>query len=344
MRFQELGSSGRQVSRICLGTWQLGGSWGADYEDGIAAVGVAFELGVNFFDSAYAYGQGAAERALARGLGDLAKRNREELVISTKGGIEMRPAAAEGGSDVAYRNSDPTFLRSCLERSLDNLGLDYVDLYFVHWPDPTIPFAETAGLIGEFVAEGLVRYCGLSNFSVPQMREFAAAGQVDVAQLPYNLLDRRSEDEAIPFCADRGVGVMGWSGLAHGVLSGTLRRGQAFPAGDWRGAHPAFAGERFEAVMDGVEQLTEIAAGLGCSLPQLALAWILANEAAIVPIVGAQVPQHIVDSAAAVEVELGPEETRRISEVAARIPSFSLEAEDQIRVRGADRSRLRPAS
>lgn len=331
MKYQELGETGRRVSRICLGTWQLGGAWGSDYGEGIAAVGAAFDLGVDFFDTAAAYGDGAAERALATGLGDLVKGHREELTIATKGGIEVRVAA--DGSESSFRNSDPAFLRSSLERSLRNLGLDYVDVFFVHWPDPTIPLAETAGLLGELVAAGLVRFVGLSNFSVAQMEELASTRPVDVAQLPYNLLDRRAGEVAIPFCGERGIGVMGWSGLAHGVLSGTLHRGQLFPAGDWRAGHPAFAGKRFEAVMDGVEQLTEIAAGLGCTLPQLALAWILADEAAIVPIVGAQVPQHIVDSAAAVEVELDAADLRRIAAAAERIPGFSLEAEDQVRVR-----------
>ncbi len=331
MRYQELGGTGQRVSRICLGTWQLGGAWGPDFEEGVAAVGVAFGLGVNFFDTAAAYGDGAAEQALARGLGDLVKGHRDELVISTKGGIETRAAA--DGSELSFRNSDPAFLRASLQRSLANLGLDHVDVYFVHWPDPTIPFAETAGLVDEFVAEGLVRFAGLSNFAVAQMEEFAAARPVDVAQLPLNLLDRRSEEKALPYCAAHGIGVMGWSGLAHGVLSGTLRRGQAFPAGDWRASHPAFAGAGFEAVMDGVEELTEIAAGLALSLPQLALAWILAQPAAVVPVVGAQVPQHIVDSAAAAEVELSAEDVDRVSRVAARIPGFSLEAEDQVRVR-----------
>lgn len=327
MQYQELGRTGQEVSRVCLGTWQLGGEWSVDYEEGIAAVRVAADLGVTFFDTAAAYGNGAAERALAKGLGDRVRSHRDELVISSKGGLEVD--FAEDGSETARSNSDPAYLRTRLEQSLRNLGTDYIDVFFVHWPDPKIPFAETAGVVGEFIDEGLVRFAGLSNFSVLQMEEFAAERPIDVAQLPYNLLDRHSKSEAIPYCAEHGIGVMGWSALAHGVLSGTLRRGQSFKSDDWRGEHPAFVGERYEAVMDGVEALTEIADELGCSLPQLALAWVLADEKRIVPIVGAQIPQHIVNSAAAVDVGLSPADMERISQLAATFPDFSLEAEPQ---------------
>lgn len=326
MRYQEIGGTGQRVSRVCLGTWQLGGAWGADCEEAIAAVGVAFDLGVNFFDTAAAYGEGAAERALAKGLKGLLQGHREELVISTKGGLEVR--LADDGSEISSRNSDPAFLRSRLERSLENLGVDYVDVFFIHWPDPKIQLAETAGLLGEFISEGLARFAGVSNFSVSQMEEFARERKIDIAQLPYNLLDQRSKCEAIPYCAEHGIGVMGWSALAHGVLSGTLRRDQVFASDDWRAGQEAFTGERFEAVMDGVDELTEIAAGFGCSLPQLALAWVLADRDAVVPVVGAQVPEHIANSAAAVDVELTAEDLQRIARAAARIPSFSLDAGD----------------
>jgi aryl-alcohol dehydrogenase-like predicted oxidoreductase len=332
MRYQQLGEDGPTVSTICLGTWQMGGEWGPDYDDAIAAVGVAYDLGIDFYDTAYAYGEGAAEVALAKGLGDLLVSHRDELTISTKGGLEMRPGQAGGPPDV-YRNSDAPFLRRCLEASLRSLGLEYVDVYFIHWPDPTIPFEETAGVVGEFVAEGLVRQAGVSNFSVEQMEAFSVGQSIGVTQLPYSLLDRRVEEELLPFCAERGIGVMGWSGLAHGILTGTLRRGQVFPAGDWRAEHPAFAGGGFDRVMDWVEELTEIAAGHGCSLPQLALAWILSNPAGVVPVIGAQVPAHIVDSAAAVDVELGDEDLRRIAEAAERVPAFSLGAEKDLRLR-----------
>jgi aryl-alcohol dehydrogenase-like predicted oxidoreductase len=327
MRYQELGGTEQRVSRICLGTWQLGGAWGPDVEEGIAAVSTAFDLGVNFFDTAAAYGGGTAERALAKGLGALLHQHREELVISTKGGLEVH--TTESGAEVSRRNSDPAFLRSGLEQSLKNLQIECVDVYFVHWPDPTIPLAETAGLVGEFIAEGLVRFAGVSNFSVAQMEEFAAERPVDVAQLPYNLVDQSSKQEAIPYCAEHGIGVMGWSALAHGILSGTLHRGQVFPAGDWRAGHPAFSGAGFAAVIDGLEELTEIARSLGCSLPQLALAWVLADPDAVVPVVGAQTSDHIADSAAAVDVELSSADVERIAQAAKLIPGFSLETEAQ---------------
>lgn len=319
MEYQQLGNTGQEVSKLCLGTWQMGGDWGRNYDEAIAAVRVAYEVGVTFFDTAYAYGEGAAERALAEGLGDLIRSDRDQLVISTKGGVEFRSQPGTANQD-AIPNSDSAFLRRTLEASLRHLGVGYVDVYFIHWPDTRVPFEETAETVNGFIDEGLVRFAGLSNFTVEQMEAFGSRGQIGTAQLPYNLLDRRSEVELFPYCEDRGIGVMGWSGLAHGLLSGTLRRGQVFGPDDWRSEHAAFQGKGFETVIDAVEGLTAVAADHGCSLPQLALAWIMANRAAVVPIVGAQLPEHIVDSAGAVDVELSDDDVCHIARVVEDVP------------------------
>lgn len=333
MKYQEFGNTGIEVSRLCLGTWQMGGEWGANHDGSIAAVGRAFELGVNFFDTAHMYGFGAAERGLAKGLGDLIKSRREELVIATKGGLETQAPADAAPREKAmelYRNSDPGFLRETLEQSLRNLGTDYVDVYFVHWPDPTIRFEETGAAMQAFVDEGLVRHVGVSNFSVEQIEAFERGGSVGAAQLPYSLLDRNSEEELFPFCAERGIGLMGWSALAHGLLTGAVRNPAELPEDDWRSSWPQFAGEEFEALVGALDEVTEIAAERGCSLPQLALAWVLANPSGVVPVIGAQIPAHVEDSVKAVDIELTAGEADRL---AAILPTFLVGSPEEIKVR-----------
>jgi aryl-alcohol dehydrogenase-like predicted oxidoreductase len=324
MRYRELGSTGLEVSVLCLGTWELSGDWGADHEDAVAAVRTAFDLGITFFDTAYAYGEGAAEAGLARGLGELMRTHRDELVISTKGGVEADVSRGTGfGEKRLVRNSDPKFLRQNLETSLRTLGTDYVDIYFVHWPDPTVPFEDAAAALEGFVDEGLVRHAGVSNFTVAQMDAYTAGGRVEVAQVPYNLFDRGVEEEILPWCERHGAGVMGYAGLARGALSGTLRGGQTFPDDDWRAVHPAFQGERFDALMEAVDRLSaEAASRNDCGLAQLALAWVMSHPLGIVPIVGAQLPEHIQDSARAADVELTPEERDELSRLELVVPAF----------------------
>jgi aryl-alcohol dehydrogenase-like predicted oxidoreductase len=330
MKFQKFGDSQLQVSQLCVGTWQMGGDWGSDYDAAIRAVRAAFDEGVNFFDTAYAYGRGGAERGLARGLGDIIKTARDELVIATKGGLEFRPSPPKPGAGdqreswTIYRNSEPSFLRETLEGSLRNLGVDYVDIYFIHWPDTTVPLDETAGVLAGFVAEGLVRFAGVSNFSVPQMDEAASGGKISAAQVPYSLLNRRSETEIIPYCAEHGIGIMGWSALAHGVLTGAFGQGSSLPPDDWRSQSAMFQGDGFGAVIDVVHELSAIANDHMLELPQLALAWMLANPARVVPVIGAQIPEHVMSSVKAVDVVLPDSELRRMEEVAMQIPPFDV--------------------
>jgi aryl-alcohol dehydrogenase-like predicted oxidoreductase len=305
-----LGAGGPLVSRLCLGTWALSGLWGGQVEPAVRAVRRAFDLGVNFFDTARAYGEGAAEAGLARGLGDLLRTHRSEVVIATKGGLQNQ-------ENSVVRNSDPEFLRTSLVASLRSLGTDYVDLFLVHWPDATIPLAETAGVLAGFVEEGLVRQVGVSNFTVGQMAEFGPAA---VTQVPYNLLARKVERDILPHCQVAGVPVMGWSALAHGLLTGALRPGHAFAHDDWRAYSPVFQGDRFAAVVAVVDRLAAFAADRGISVAQLALAWVLHHPAGVVPVIGAQVPEHVEDSLRALEVRLSEADLAELDQIVAAAP------------------------
>jgi aryl-alcohol dehydrogenase-like predicted oxidoreductase len=319
MNYRELGTTGLRVSRLCLGTTEMGGDWGHDYEPSIRAARRAFELGINFFDTAYAYGD--AEESLARALGDVIRNHRDEIVISTKGGLEVHSSGADRR---LVRNSDPAFLRKTLERSLRVLGTDYVDVFFIHWPDTTRPFEAAGEALQGFVDEGLVRHAGASNFEVEQMEAFRSGGTLGVAQISYSLLDRRAEEDVLPYAAEHGIGVMGYTPLAKGVLSGALRRGHRFADGDRRSLYSTFRGEEFDRLLAAAERLGAVAQERGCTPAQLALAWAMREPAGVVPIVGAQVPEHIEDSVKAADIELTEAEALQLGELMAEAPVFEI--------------------
>jgi hypothetical protein len=299
MKTITLGRSGLRVSRIAFGTWQLGGEWGRfDEALAVTAIRRARELGVNFFDTAQAYGFGASERLLGAALRDELTRNRDELVIATKGGLRMTEAGL-------VRDASPRWLREGVDASLAALGIDHIDLYQVHWPDPTVPAAETAGALRELVAEGKIGHVGVSNYDTAQLAEFAATLPVETVQPPYHLFRRDIEGEVLPYARGHDIGVLVYGPLAHGLLSGTMTEETRFAGDDWRASSSVFTGESYRRNLDTVRALEKFAADRGMTVSQLAIAWTLANPAVQVAIVGARRADHIQDSLAAVDVSLG---------------------------------------
>jgi aryl-alcohol dehydrogenase-like predicted oxidoreductase len=302
----KLGATDLKVSRVCLGTWQFGGEWGAiDEDDAIATVARARELGIDFFDTAQAYGFGASEDLLARALTGVP---REEVAIATKGGLRK-----EG--DELLRDSSPQWLRAGLEASLRYLRTDYVDLYQVHWPDPQTPFAETAAALEQFVQEGKVRYVGASNYAALQIAEFAMTRRLDTLQPPYHMLRREIEDTVLPYCREHDIGVLAYGPLAHGLLSGSFTRDSQLADDDWRAGSDLFSGASFERNLEIVERLSALAKELDITVAQLAIAWTLAHPAVHVAIVGARRPAHIEGAAPAAGVHLDSDTMARIEEI-----------------------------
>jgi aryl-alcohol dehydrogenase-like predicted oxidoreductase len=309
MRKTRLGETELDVSRICFGTWQAGGEWGElDTEHAKRAARRALELGINFFDTAQGYGWGRSERLLREALEPELRSRRDEIVIATKGGLRM-------DGDAVRRDSSPQWLRQGIEHSLRELGTDHVDLYQVHWPDPEVPFAETAGALEEFVQEGKARYIGVSNFDAAQMAEFGRARKVDALQPPYHLFRREIEGEILPFCREHGIGVLVYSPLAHGLLTGKFDESTEFPNDDWRRGSSVFQGEEFTRNLTIVRELARFAEGRGWTVAQLAIAWTLATPGVDCAIVGARTPEHIEGTAPAGEIELSDEDLRDVGEV-----------------------------
>jgi aryl-alcohol dehydrogenase-like predicted oxidoreductase len=306
-----LGQSGLIVSRLAFGTWQLGGDWGTtDVDQAVAAIRRAVEGGVTFFDTAQAYGFGRSEQLLGRALEIV---RRDEVVIATKGGL--RPTAHGTG---VVRDASPAWIRQGVDRSLDALGTDYLDLYQLHWPDPSTPVEETAEALAKLVADGKIRHVGVSNFDPAQMDRFSATLPVETLQPPYHLFRRDIEAQVLPYTAAHNIGVLVYGPLAHGLLGGHMSPETNFAADDWRSKSPMFKGDAFLRNLRAAAALRRLATEeLGMTLPQVAVAWTLAHPAVHVAIVGTRNPGHVDEILAAADFCLTNEALQRIDTIMA---------------------------
>ena len=323
-----LGMTDLKVSSIAFGAWELGGEWGSfDESAAIATIRYARERGITLFDTAQAYGFGASEHILGRALrGDLDRR-REELVIATKGGLRMTASGL-------VRDSSRSWLRQGVDDSLRALSVDHIDLYQVHWPDPNVPRAETAGALDELVREGKIRHVGVSNFDVTEMAEFAQTRPVETLQPPYSLFRRDIEADVLPYTRTHDIGVLVYGPLAHGLLTGTMDDDTTFTPDDWRSTNPSFHGETFHDNLEKVRDLQRFASEeLGTSVAPLAVAWTLANPAVQAAIVGARRPSHIDEAITASELHLGDDALAHIDRIMAGAMSFVGPSPDQMPTR-----------
>jgi aryl-alcohol dehydrogenase-like predicted oxidoreductase len=304
-----LGRSGLHVSRIAFGTWQLGGEWGQFDEDAaIAAIRRARELGVNFFDTAQGYGFGASELILGKALRHELTTERDAVVIATKGGLRRTDRGL-------VRDASPEWLRRGVDASLTALGVDHIDLYQVHWPDPNVPAAETAGALRDLITEGKIGHVGVSNYNTAQMDDFSGTLAVETLQPPYHLFRREIEDEILPYCRAHDIGVLVYGPLAHGLLTGTLNAHTRFNHDDWRNGSAAFRGATFRRNLATVRALEIFAASLDLSASQLASAWALSNPAVHVAIVGARKTSHVEESLHAADVSLTDSDLDEIDKI-----------------------------
>ena len=297
MRTTTLGRSGLSVSRIAYGTWQLGGDWGGFDESAvIEAIQSAHELGINLFDTAQGYGFGTAEEMIGRALRSTLKADRDSVVLATKGGINP-------GSD-RTRDARAGYLRSGVEASLRAFGVDYIDLYQVHWPDPATPAEETATALQEMVDEGKIRHVGVSNYGLAELTAFEAVRPVETLQSPLHLFQREIQDEILPYARRLDIGFLAYSPLGSGMLSGALNPSTRFEDGDWRGQATAFRGDNLSRNLAIVDDLAALAARRSMTVAQLAVAWVLAQEGVHVAIVGARSRKNIRAAAEAADLRL----------------------------------------
>jgi aryl-alcohol dehydrogenase-like predicted oxidoreductase len=318
MEQRPFGRTGLDVSAVGFGCWEVGGGYGeVDEADFSRAVGRALDLGINCFDTAEGYGMGASERALGQALG----RRRDEATIVTKFGMNYRDKPN-------LRDSSRERAMVSIDKSLKNLGTDYVDVYMVHWPDRETPFEETMLALDDLVRDGKVRFVGVSNFRKEQIETCMQVRRVDVVQYGYNLFDRRMQREILPYCEAEGIGFMAYGSLAYGLLTGTFTEDMDFGSADWRARQgkmgsiklfaSLFGAESFPDNVRAVNELKEIAARNGKSLPQLALRWTTANPAVSTSLVGCRNVAEVEDNAGAVGWSIPEAELAEIDAVFAR--------------------------
>lgn len=272
-------------------------------ETGKDVVRTALDSGVNFLDTAYFYGLGRSEELI--GL-VLKERNRHEAVIATKGAHKM----VDG--NIGFDNS-PAFLTQCVEDSLRRLQTDYIDLFYIHFPDEQTPKAEAVGALQRLKEQGKIRAIGVSNFSVEQMREANADGYVDVLQSEYNLFKRGAEKELLPFCKENGISFIPYFPLASGLLGGRYTKDSTFS--DNRAKNPMFQGERFAQNMAKVDQLRPLAEAKQTEVAHLVLAWYLQQPAIDALIPGAKRPEQVKENLKTLNVQLTAEETAKIDTI-----------------------------
>lgn len=309
MQTRSLGQQGLKVSSIGLGIMGMSMAYGPSNEDeGIATIRRAYELGVNFFDTAelYGYGNGHNEQLLGKAVKDF----RDKLVLATKFGFDM--TAEQIGTRF---NSRPENIRKVAENSLRYLQTDYIDVFYQHIPDPDVPIEEVAGVVGDLIKEGKVKYFGLSNTGSKTIRRAHAVTPVSVLQTEYSIFEREIEDDILPALNELGIGLVPYAPLGRGFLTDAVKPSHEYPKEDMRRFDERWQGENYIYNLKATEQLKELASNKGISVAELALAWLLNQGENIVPIPGTRSVTRVEQNINAVNVNLTEADLGRIKEI-----------------------------
>jgi aryl-alcohol dehydrogenase-like predicted oxidoreductase len=303
-----LGRTGPTVSAQGLGCMGMSFAYGTpDHDEAVATIERALDLGVTFFDTADIYGFGHNEELVGKALAG----RRDEVVLATKFGIYLN---ADDPSARGVRG-DADYVRQACEASLGRLGLDHIDLYYQHRPDVTVPIEETVGAMAELVAAGKVRHLGLSEASIDTIRRAAAVHPIAALQTEWSLFSRDIEDEIVPLCRELGIGLVPYSPLGRGLLTGTVSSLDELGDDDFRRTQPRFQGDNLDRNLELVTVVRAIASDHGVTPAQVALAWLAAQGDDVVPIPGTKRRTYLEQNVAALDVTLTADDLARLGKL-----------------------------
>ena len=308
MKTRRLGSAGLEVSALGLGCMGMSEFYGPrDDAESVAVIHRALELGVSFLDTADMYGPFVNEQLVGRAIAG----RRDEVVLATKFGN----ARGENGERLGVRG-DADYVRACCEASLRRLGVEHIDLYYQHRVDTGVPIEETWGALAELVAAGKVRHLGISEASAESIRRANAVHPITALQSEWSLWSRDIEDEIIPTARELGIGIVPYSPLGRGFLTGEIRSIDDLAPDDFRRHSPRFAGANFARNLELVTRVQTLAEDRGCTPGQLALAWLLHQGDDVAPIPGTKRLAYLEENVGALDVELSDEDLRQIEAAA----------------------------
>lgn len=312
MKYLNLGQTNIKSSEMGFGCMGMSEFYGEQNDaESLKTLERAFELGVTLYDTSNVYGRGHNEQLV----GQFAKGKRDKLVICSKFGVVRDPSGPLGSTYDRGIDNSPAYMRRCCEESLSRLGIDTIDLYYVHRTDPAVAIEETAGALAELIREGKIRSYGLSEVTADQFRRAHAVHPVAALQSEYSLWNREPELDVLPACKELGITFIAYSPLGRGFLTGAIHNAKELKADDFRLSLPRFQGENFDRNQALVEQVKAFAVEKACTPGQVALAWLYYRNQDIIPIPGTKRIKYLEENVGAVGVKLSQADLDRLEEI-----------------------------